>query len=54
MVQVYNSISHSDSVTVVSSFYFYFRAVGGQGQVVVSTFPENIGGCSLLLVVAKE
>jgi hypothetical protein len=29
----------------------------GQGQVVVATFrlyPENIGGCSLLLVVARE
>jgi hypothetical protein len=24
----YNGISHSDSVTVVPSFYFYFRAVG--------------------------
>jgi hypothetical protein len=39
LVQVYNGISHSDSVTVVPSFYFYFRAVGqGQGQVVVATF----------------
>jgi hypothetical protein len=28
LVQVYSGISHSDSVTVVSSFYFYFRAVG--------------------------
>ena len=28
LVQVYNSISHSDSVTVVLSFYIYFRAVG--------------------------
>jgi hypothetical protein len=28
LVQVYNGISHSDSVTVVPSFYFYFRAVG--------------------------
>jgi hypothetical protein len=33
MVQVYwymftSGISHSDSVTVVPSFYFYFRAVG--------------------------
>jgi hypothetical protein len=25
LVQVYNGISHSDSVTVVPSFYFYFR-----------------------------
>ena len=28
LVQVYNGISHSDSVTVVPSFYFYFRVVG--------------------------
>jgi hypothetical protein len=28
LVQVYNGISHSDSVTMVLSFYFYFRAVG--------------------------
>ena len=28
LVQVYNGISHSDSVTMVPSFYFYFRAVG--------------------------
>jgi hypothetical protein len=28
LVQVYNSISHSDSVTVVPSFYLYVRAVG--------------------------
>jgi hypothetical protein len=28
LVQVYNGISHNDSVTVVPSFYFYFRAVG--------------------------
>ena len=28
LVQVYNDISHSDSVTVVPSFYFYDRAVG--------------------------
>jgi hypothetical protein len=28
----YSSISHSDSVTVVPSFYFYIKAVGhGQG-----------------------
>jgi hypothetical protein len=39
LVQVYSGISHSDSVTVVPSFYFYFRVVGrGQGQVVVATF----------------
>jgi hypothetical protein len=39
LVQVYNGISHSDSVTVVPSFYFYFRVAGqGQGQVVVATF----------------
>jgi hypothetical protein len=36
---VYNSISHSDSVTVVPSFYLYVRAGWtGQGQVVVATF----------------
>jgi hypothetical protein len=28
LVHVYSGISHSDSVTVVPSFYFYFRAVG--------------------------
>ena len=28
LVQVYNDISHSDSVTVVPSFYLYFKAVG--------------------------
>jgi hypothetical protein len=28
LVQVYSGISHSDSVTVVPSFYFYFREVG--------------------------
>jgi hypothetical protein len=28
LVQVYSSISHSDSMTVVPSFYFYFRVVG--------------------------
>jgi hypothetical protein len=28
LVQVYIGISHSDSVTVVPSFYFYFREVG--------------------------
>jgi hypothetical protein len=39
LVQVYNDISNSDSVIVVPSFYFYFRAGWmGQGQVVVSTF----------------
>jgi hypothetical protein len=31
LVQVYSGISHSDSVTVVPSFYFYFR-VAGQGK----------------------
>jgi hypothetical protein len=44
LVQVYNGIYHSDSVTVVPSFYFYFR-VAGWGR---------IGGCSHLSVVAKE
>jgi hypothetical protein len=28
LVQVYNGISHSDSVTLVPSFYFYFRVAG--------------------------
>jgi hypothetical protein len=28
LVQVYSGISHSYSVTVVPSFYFYFRVVG--------------------------
>ena len=27
LVQVYNGISHSDSVIVVPSFYFYFGVV---------------------------
>jgi hypothetical protein len=44
MVQVYSCISHSDSVTVVPSFYFYFRVAGrGQGQVVVATFRRTLG-----------
>ena len=28
LVQVYSGISHSDSVTVVPSFYLYFRVMG--------------------------
>ena len=28
LVQVYSGISHSDSVTVVPSFYFYFKVAG--------------------------
>ena len=28
LVQVHSGISHSDSVTVVPSFYVYFRVVG--------------------------
>jgi hypothetical protein len=28
LVQVYNSISHSDSVKVVPSFYLYVKVVG--------------------------
>ena len=28
LVHIYIDISHSDSVTVVPSFYFYFKAVG--------------------------
>ena len=31
LVQVYSSICHSDSVTVVPSFYFFVRVVG-QGK----------------------
>jgi hypothetical protein len=31
LVQVYNGISHSDRLTVVPSFYFYFR-VAGRGK----------------------
>jgi hypothetical protein len=31
LVQVYNGISHCDSVTMVASFYFYFR-VAGRGK----------------------
>jgi hypothetical protein len=44
LVQVYNGISHNDSVTLVPSFYFYFRAVGRGKE----------RWCSHLLVVAKE
>jgi hypothetical protein len=36
LVQVYNDISNSDSVTVVPSFYFYFKVAGW----------ARIGGCS--------
>jgi hypothetical protein len=33
VVHVYNGISHSDSVTIVPSFYFYFMVVGwGNGR----------------------
>jgi len=28
LVQVYTGISHIDSVTLVPSFYFYFKAIG--------------------------
>jgi hypothetical protein len=31
LVQVYNSISHSHRLTMVQSFYLYFR-VAGQGK----------------------
>jgi hypothetical protein len=31
LVQVYSGISHSDRLTVVPSFYFYFR-VAGRGK----------------------
>ena len=31
LVQVYNSISHSDRLTVAPSFYFYF-SVAGRGK----------------------
>jgi hypothetical protein len=44
LVQVYIGISHSDSVTVVPSFYFYFRGLDG----------ARTGGCSHLPVVAGE
>ena len=52
LVQVYNNISHNDSVIVVPSFYFYFR-VAGQGKE-RWLYLEDIGVCSLLLVVAKD
>jgi hypothetical protein len=44
LVQVYNSISHSDSVTMVPSFYFYVRVFGW----------ARIGGFSHLPVVVGE
>jgi hypothetical protein len=44
LVQVYNSISHSDMLIVVPSFYFYLRVAGW----------ARTGGCSHLLVVAEE
>jgi hypothetical protein len=44
LVQVYSGISQSDSVTVVPSFYFYFR-VAERGKE---------GGCSHLPVVVGE
>ena len=50
LVQVYSSISHSDSVTVVPSFYLYIRAVErGKDRWL---YPPS--SCSLLLVVARE
>ena len=57
LVQVYNDISHSDSVSGSIILLLLQGGWMGQGQVVVATFrlyPENIGGCSLLLVVARE
>ena len=44
LVHVYSSISHSDSVTVVPSFYLYVRAFGW----------ARTSGCSHLLVVSRE
>ena len=44
LVSVYSDISHSDNVTMVPSFYFYFKVVG-QGK---------DRGCSHLPVVAGE
>jgi hypothetical protein len=44
LVHIYSGISHSDSVTVVPSFYFYFRVEGW----------ARTGGCSHLPVVARE
>ena len=42
LVQVYSSISHSDSVTVVPSFYFYIKVIGwGKDK---SFYPPS--GCS--------
>jgi hypothetical protein len=39
LVHVYIGISHNDRLTMVPSFYFYFKVVGqGQGQVVIATF----------------
>jgi hypothetical protein len=39
LVQVYSGISHSDSVTVVPSFYFYFRVEGrGKDRWLLATF----------------
>jgi hypothetical protein len=45
LVQVYSGISHSDSVTMVPSFYLYFRAWLDEART---------GGCSHLPVVAGE
>ena len=44
LVQVYSGISHSDSVAMVPSFYFYFRWLDG----------ARTGGCVHLPVVAGE
>jgi hypothetical protein len=54
LVHVYNSISHSDSVIVVPSFYFYFMVVGrGKDSLVIyhvwdSIFPIFISTLGLL------
>jgi hypothetical protein len=45
LVQVYNGISHSDSVVVVSSFHNYISRRLDMAR---------IGGCSHLPVVAEE
>jgi hypothetical protein len=38
LVQVYNGISHSDSVSVFLSFYFYFRVARWGKDGVVASF----------------
>ena len=50
LVHFYSGISHSDSVAVIPSFYFYFK-VARRGK---DKWLYPPLGCSLLLVIARD